>query len=77
LFDGKQHTYIIGVSDIYEKIALGTIFEHFFKNFRNVRKNRFISTFSKKLMWNLKVPMWVSIQVHQHIFDILLPCTSA
>jgi len=34
-----------------------------------------MSTFMKMLMWNLNVHMWVTIQVHEHFFDILLPCT--
>ena len=31
LFDGKQHTYIIGVSDIYEKFDFWTLFWEFHK----------------------------------------------
>ena len=59
----------------FRYVRKNRFFSTFLRISKIFRKNRFINIFSKMLTWNLNVHMWVTIQVLEHFFDIVLPCT--
>jgi hypothetical protein len=69
----------IQVHEHFFDIMLPCTFNRFLNTFLRISekstRHRFINTFSQMLTWNLNVRMWVTIQVHEHFFDIMLPCT--